>query len=118
MVVPLREILRKDTLAIISSIVHEGPFYCHIDVENRHGYEEEGWEVWADENAKQCAGAMIFANNICKLSRDPIKGAAQKKLGKDKEKIFATPQEFIDHHSVTINGKIVGSCSVGNSPRR
>ena len=90
---------------VISVISNDQPFYCHVDVQNRHGYEKDDWQEWAENHGEQCAGAMIFANNICKLSRDPMKMAAQQKLGRDKDTVFSTPQQFIEHHSVTIDGK-------------
>lgn len=43
---------------------------------------------------KQCAGAAIFRDNVCKLPRDP----AVIVLPSDTVKVFATGNEFIAHH--------------------
>lgn len=44
----------------------------------------------------QCAGAAIFRTNIAKRPRDPTLLV----LPADREKVFATPQEFCAHHDM------------------
>lgn len=43
----------------------------------------------------QCAGIAIFRANICKVPRDP----EVLQLPRDKEAVFAWPNEFIEHHT-------------------
>jgi hypothetical protein len=43
----------------------------------------------------QCAGAAIYRANVCKMSRDP----QVLRLQADRARVFATPQEFKEHHS-------------------
>ena len=47
----------------------------------------------------QCAGAAIFRANVCKVPRS---SDVLQDLGLDRIRVFATPQEFLDHHE---NGK-------------
>lgn len=42
----------------------------------------------------QCAGMAIYRANVVKKPRDP----AILTLPKDKQRVFATPTEFLDHH--------------------
>jgi hypothetical protein len=42
----------------------------------------------------QCVGAATYRANVVKAPRDPRALRAEK----DKGRVFATPQEFIDHH--------------------
>lgn len=42
----------------------------------------------------QCAGAAIYRRNICKLPRD--KNLLT--LPADREKVFAMPKQFLEHH--------------------
>lgn len=42
----------------------------------------------------QCAGSAIYRANVCKVPRDP----EILRLPKDREKVFATPNEFLAHH--------------------
>ena len=53
----------------------DGPIICHV-ISNR-----------------QCAGAAIYRTNVCKLAHPPLL-----RLAADKEKVFATPMEFTEHH--------------------
>lgn len=43
----------------------------------------------------QCAGAAIYRTNVCKVPRD----RAVLTLPANREKVFATPAQFKDHHS-------------------
>lgn len=65
---------------------------CHMTVD----YERKNWRATLPD-AEQCAGAAIFFANICKLSRDPDR----MRLPADRENVFATPMEFVEHHSNT-----------------
>src|SRR6478609_9415624 len=42
----------------------------------------------------QCAGLAIYRANVCKIPRDP----EALRLPKDCETVFASPNEFLDHH--------------------
>jgi hypothetical protein len=42
----------------------------------------------------QCAGAAIYRANVVKLPRDP----ETLRLPRDRERVFATPREFLSHH--------------------
>lgn len=48
---------------------------------------------------KACAGALIFAANQCKSPRDPERAAAVRSVGQDRETVFTTAAEFIEHHT-------------------
>lgn len=41
----------------------------------------------------QCAGIAIYRRNVCKMAYPP-----NLLLEKDKERVFASPTEFIEHH--------------------
>lgn len=43
----------------------------------------------------QCAGVAIYRANVCKLPMDP----AVLTLPPDRKAVFATPQEFLEHHA-------------------
>lgn len=48
----------------------------------------------------QCAGIAIYRTNVCKMVRGD-----NLKLPSDREKVFATPMEFRDHHELLPGGK-------------
>lgn len=54
----------------------EGMIECHTRLEN------------------QCAGAAIYRANMAKMCRD----RSILRLPADRDKVFSTPQEFLDHH--------------------
>ena len=62
----------------VAAAHQEARIDCHINV----------------EPATQCAGAAIYRANILKLPRY----AEILVLPKDREKVFCTPMEFLDHH--------------------
>lgn len=68
------------------------PMPCHRTID----YSDEEWESkWeAGRIGKLCAGALIFFSNTLKLSRDPDRP----KLPVDRTLIFASINEFLDHH--------------------
>lgn len=43
---------------------------------------------------QQCAGLAIYRSNVCKQVQEPIL-----KLPVDRETVFATPMQFMEHHS-------------------
>jgi hypothetical protein len=43
---------------------------------------------------QQCAGLAIYRTNVCKSARGD-----NLKLPRNTEKVFATPMEFVEHHS-------------------
>jgi hypothetical protein len=59
----------------------EATVECHVNQGNR------------------CAGIATYRANICRIPRD----AKEMRLPKDKEIVFSSPKEFIDHHRK--NGK-------------
>lgn len=70
---------------------HEMP--CHLTVD----YEAPDWEERLGE-ATYCSGALIFFANIAKRSRDVLRPT----LPPDREKVFARPHEFIEHHTIGV----------------
>lgn len=73
------------------------PCHNHID------YERKDWKKQI-EKVPQCAGRAIAFANRCKLPRDK----ALLRLPADKEKVFSTPQEFLDHHNRLIQQRTKG----------
>lgn len=68
------------------------------------GNTPEQWRQWAHGETRvdchvfinqQCAGLAIYRANVCKSVRD----ASILKLPGDKESVFGTPAEFINHHT-------------------
>ena len=45
----------------------------------------------------QCAGAAIYRANVCKTPRDP----SYLTLPSNRDKVFASPKEFLEHHDMT-----------------
>jgi hypothetical protein len=68
---------------------------CHTAVD----YDADDWEELA-EAAPECTGNADFFANICKLSRD-----RERVKGHPNPDVFASPQEFLDHHIVKLTGK-------------
>lgn len=81
-----------DPVGFMAATLRDSPMPCHMTVD----YEDPDWraETGPFGDARQCAGAAIFFSNICKLSRDLHRDS----LPSDRETVFSTPQEFIDHH--------------------
>lgn len=77
----------------IGSIMTELPLPCHqtIDYDGDPSWKEK-WE--AQEIGSICAGALILSANLCKMPRD----REFPRMKSDREQVFATPNEFIDHH--------------------
>lgn len=68
----------------VKAAMSDHPIQCHKTIE-----ESQKWE-----GTFQCKGAAIFRANICKLPRRPDIETGPV----DRETVFASPQEFIDHH--------------------
>ncbi len=69
------------------AIVHsDAPVACHQTLNGQKGWDAPG--------VKQCRGAAIFRENVCKSPRDPsvVTGPL------DKESVFAWNDEFLAHH--------------------
>lgn len=64
------------------------PIACHRTIE-----QDGDWET---ERIRQCAGAAIFRQNVAKSPR-PGDDAAHA-FEPDKENVFATDAEFVEHH--------------------
>ena len=62
---------------------------CHMTID----YTDEDWKDQL-ANAEGCAGAGIFYANLSKLPRD----RKRRRYEKDKEMVFASIQEFAQHH--------------------
>jgi hypothetical protein len=87
---------------VVDSIKADQPFFCHHDVENKIGYDDPDWQEKAMESAQHCAGALIFARKMCKLSRDPEIAEGQRKINPNQDILFP-PEQFVEYHSVTIS---------------
>lgn len=70
------------------------PCHCAVDYEQRH---------WEDQiaNAPHCAGSLVFLTNICKLPHDDRIVEFRRQVEADRTLVFATPQQFLDHHNRT-----------------
>lgn len=72
----------------VSAVFADEPVACHLTV------KEDG----APSNTEAyCAGALIFARNICKKSRD----RGRPELPRNFVDVFSTPKEFLEHHNDT-----------------
>lgn len=67
---------------------------CHKTID----YTDKDWLTSQADDAAACAGALIFARNNHKSPRDPERAKAVASVERDTEDVFATPQEFIEHH--------------------
>lgn len=67
---------------------------CHMDID----YTDEDWAETQLPDAAHCVGSLQFLNNFMLAPRDPDYYAATNEVGRS-TKVFATPQEFYDHHS-------------------
>lgn len=63
---------------------------CHQTVD----YSDPEWELRLGE-ATACAGVAIYHENVSKLPRD----RQVRRLQGDMKNVFASPREFIAHHS-------------------
>jgi hypothetical protein len=75
-----------DAFQWVNRLTSEGAIECHKTVSG----DDQPWE-----EVKQCRGAAIVRGNIGKMPRNEkvVVGPV------DKETCFATPQEFVEHHT-------------------
>jgi hypothetical protein len=66
---------------------------CHETVD----YTDPNWLEKLNE-AAACVGSLIFAKNNWKSPRDHERAAAVNKVERDTLNVFATREEFIEHH--------------------
>lgn len=75
------------------------PFPCHKTIP----FGEDGIP-FSDPRLKGCAGAAIFLNNKCELSRAMETSTHQFELigipQEEKDKVFGNAEEFVDYHKV------------------
>lgn len=83
--------------SFIVEISMERPLPCHPTID----YENPRWlSLWqAQRTGAICAGSLIMSANMGKIPREP----SFPRLPADREIVFATHQQFIDHHN---NAKI------------
>lgn len=75
----------------IAMMHSDTPMPCHLAVD----YADPDWQDTLDE-VPQCSGQGIYLSNVCKRPR-PGENAART-LPADPEHVFASRQEFLDHH--------------------
>jgi hypothetical protein len=86
---------------LIEATMRDYPMPCHKTIDYDDPTWKEDWEASVEGHLKRarsagqyCAGALIFFENVAKLSRDPHRP----RLKADPEGVFSTPQAFIDYH--------------------
>lgn len=84
----------------IGTTMADYPMPCHLSIDYSSPVWKESWEV--GEEGRLCAGALIFYANISKMSRDP----ARPRLKPDRDNVFASPSEFLAHHTKSIEDVI------------
>lgn len=99
---PMRRISAPGWLGSASSqafiaAVHTGlAMPCHATVD----YEDDEWRARLQpghpREARQCAGQAIYLTHCSVLPRPGPLAAIR--LPADRGRVFATPQEFLDHH--------------------
>lgn len=67
---------------------------CHQTVD----YDDPDWINTQAKDAAVCAGALIFARNLCKQPRDPARAEMVQAVEQNKIGVFDNSQDFIDHH--------------------
>ncbi len=78
------------------------PMPCHMEID----YEDPDWRETQLPDAPFCEGSLVFLNNIFKLPRDPGYAAAVREAGGDEQRVFASREEFLDHHDNQFNQRI------------
>ncbi len=71
----------------------DSPILCHLTIVN----SDDGYADWDDPDLRQCAGAAIFRNNVCKLPRHPCDAAHD--FTADRDTVFGWYDEFTTHHN-------------------
>lgn len=62
-----------------------------------HAHSESVMDCHLGDGTHQCAGAAIYRANVLKRTRHPDKIM---ELPENKEIVFASPKEFLDHHKI------------------
>lgn len=78
----------------ISLAMSDEPIACHETIKET---DDDGNGDWSDPRMRQCTGAAIFRRNNGKLPRNSEDAAAS--VSADRETVFATRHEFLDHHA-------------------
>lgn len=102
----------SDPIEIVDLVNHDQKFPCHMDVNaiRDHLLDELGGSdddpltmsddqafEQATREARHCVGALIFMNQSCKSSRNPLIAALQDTVGTSPE-VFETNAEYLTHH--------------------
>ena len=66
---------------------------CHQTVD----YDDPDW-IETLPDAAACAGAMIFARNLMKLPRDPMRAQMVQAVQPNRLLVFDNPVDFVHHH--------------------
>lgn len=85
----------NDPEAFAAAALAEQSVACHTMVNQT--LQRPKWEQ-AEAEAPRCRGALTFQRNICKLPRDPEMRDLVNSVPADRENVFSTPKEFIEHH--------------------
>lgn len=75
----------------LAQVHGETAIACHMTIKTR---DENGYGDWSHPAMRQCRGAAIFRRNVGKSPRDTAVPAGPR----DTETVFATNDEFINHH--------------------
>ena len=78
--------------SFIDCINRDDPLPCHQTIDYEDPYWKTKWEHQVE--GKMCAGALVLTANMLKTPRD----RAFPRMGKDKETVFASAQEFVRYH--------------------
>lgn len=81
---------------ILSHIMGETPFPCHITVD----YENPNWRetlFTADTKVQACAGFLIMQRKFAKLSRDTLTACHSMRLDRNHPDVMSWA-EFVEHH--------------------
>jgi hypothetical protein len=79
--------------SFIIEISYEHPLPCHPTID----YDDKRWlQKWSTQRIGMiCAGSLIMAANMGKKFREP----GFPSLSRNTRLVFATAQEFLDHHN-------------------
>jgi len=68
-----------------------------VDTFLEHAHSESVMDCHLGRGKHQCAGAAIYRANVLKRTRNPDLII---ELPPDREKVFAAPNEFREHHTI------------------
>ena len=83
------------TAFVGKSYVAEVDMPCHMAID----YTDPDWATSQEPDADMCAGALILLANDHKLPREPRMSDAVRAVEPDCEQVFASPGEFLAHHT-------------------